>query len=87
MRRWGAERLDGPGEGITEAIALPWGSKGGWGAFRERHKVMWRDRQFRSMRRVVSTVGTMEPLRPREHVTHCHVPTSLGRAPLAVHGR
>jgi hypothetical protein len=73
MRRWGAERLDGPGEGITD--------------FRERHKVMWRDRQFRSMRRVVSTVGTMEPLRPREHVTHCHVPTSLGRAPLAVHGR
>ena len=37
------------------------------GAFRERHKVMWRDRQFRSMRRVASTVGTIEPLRLREH--------------------
>jgi len=37
------------------------------GAFRERHKVMWRNRQFRSMRRVASTVGTIEPLRPREH--------------------
>ena len=43
--------------------------KTGWprGAFRERHKVMWRDRQFRSMRRVASTVGTIEPLRLREH--------------------
>ena len=37
------------------------------GAFRERHKVMWRDRQFRSMRRVASTVGTIDPLRLREH--------------------
>jgi hypothetical protein len=26
----------------------------GLGVFRERHKVMWRDRQFRSMRRVAS---------------------------------
>jgi hypothetical protein len=32
-----------------------------WGAFRERHKVMWRDRQFRSMRRVVSTVPKWTP--------------------------
>ena len=61
-----AERLDGPGESVTGAIALPWALRG-LGAFRERHKVMWRDRQFCSMRRVASTVGTIEPLRPREH--------------------
>jgi hypothetical protein len=51
-----AERLDGPGEGVTGAIAV----QGGWEAFRERHKVMWRGRQFRAMRRVASIVRNGE---------------------------
>jgi hypothetical protein len=53
--------VDGPGEGVTESAPL--GSQGGWEAFRERQKVMWRDRPFRSMRRVASTVRTMDALR------------------------
>jgi hypothetical protein len=81
----GSRKTGWPREGVTGAIALPWALRG-LGAFRERQKVMWRDRRFRSMRRVASTVGTVEPLRPREHVTHCYVTASLGRAPLSPTG-
>src|SRR5919198_3297943 len=42
-----------PRRGRHRGHSAPVDSRG-LGAFRERHKVMWRDRQFRSMRRVAS---------------------------------
>jgi hypothetical protein len=54
--RAGAERVDGPGEGVTGAIALPWALRGAGRLSGERQKMMWSDRQSPSMRRVASTV-------------------------------
>jgi hypothetical protein len=45
-----------PQRGRHRGHSAPLGSQGGWEAFRERHKVMWRDQQSPSMRRVASTV-------------------------------
>jgi hypothetical protein len=61
--RAGAERVDGPGEGVTGAIALPWALRGA-GGFQGAPQIMWRGGQFRSMRRVASTVRKPR-LRPR----------------------
>jgi hypothetical protein len=60
-----------PRRGRHRGHSAPLGSQGGWEAFRERHKVMWRGRQFRSMRRVASTWPRKRDMPPTSREKAC----------------
>jgi hypothetical protein len=60
-----------PQRGRHRGHSAPLGSQGGWEAFRERHKAMWRHQQFRSMRRVASTWPRKRDMPPTSREKAC----------------